>query len=232
MVGKLYRQGDERRDSGFTIFYMGINAGAFIAPILTGIMAERMFGGSPDMPAYKVVFLTAGIGMLISLVWFWFGRQQLGSVGRPPVEGSAGKAKVLYVLVGALLAIPLIYFLLSINAKSLQWYVLFPMFIALCGMIMFEGFRDGAVARDRAIAMLIIFVFNILFWMFFEQAGSSFTFLADKIVDKNIFGFAFPVGWFQSVNSIAIIAFAPVMAWLWIGSAAPIRASRASSAWA
>ncbi|OGT56254.1 MAG: dihydroorotate dehydrogenase [Gammaproteobacteria bacterium RIFCSPHIGHO2_12_FULL_63_22] len=215
MVGKLYTQGDERRDSGFTIFYMGINAGAFIAPILTGIMAERMFGGSPDMPAYKVVFLTAGIGMLISLVWFWFGRAQLGTVGRPPVE-SDSKAKVLYVLVGALLSIPLIYFLLSINAKSLQYYVLFPMFVLLCAMIMIEGFRDGAVARDRAIAMLIIFVFNILFWMFFEQAGSSFTFLADKIVDKNVFGFAFPVGWFQSVNSIAIIAFAPIMAWLWI----------------
>ncbi len=216
MVGKLYSQGDERRDSGFTIFYMGINAGAFLAPILTGIMAERMFGGTPELPAYKIVFLTAGIGMLISLVWFWIGRRQLGTVGRPPEEGGAGKAKVLYVLVGALLAIPLIYFLLSISAKTLQWFVLFPMFVVLCGMIMFEGIRDGAVARDRAIAMLIIFVFNILFWMFFEQAGSSFTFLADKIVDKNIFGFAFPVGWFQSVNSIAIIAFAPIMAWLWI----------------
>jgi len=215
MVGKLYSQGDERRDSGFTIFYMGINAGAFIAPILTGIMAERMFGGSPEFPAYKIVFLTAGVGMLISLVWFWFGRRQLQTVGRPPAE-SDSKAKVLYVLVGALLAIPLIYFLLSISAKTLQWYVLAPMFVALCGLIMFEGIKNGAVARDRAIAMLIIFVFNILFWMFFEQAGSSFTFLADKIVDKNIFGFAFPVGWFQSVNSIAIIALAPVMAWLWV----------------
>ncbi|MDQ3160803.1 MAG: oligopeptide:H+ symporter, partial [Pseudomonadota bacterium] len=215
MVGKLYSPTDERRDSGFTIFYMGINAGAFIAPILTGIMAERMFGGSPDMPAYKVVFLTAGIGMLISLVWFWFGRAQLGTVGRPPIE-SESKAKVLYVLIGALLSIPLIYFLLSINAKSLQYFVLFPMFVLLCAMIMIEGFRDGAVARDRAIAMLIIFVFNILFWMFFEQAGSSFTFLADKIVDRNVFGFVFPVGWFQSVNSIAIIAFAPIMAWLWV----------------
>jgi POT family proton-dependent oligopeptide transporter len=71
--------------------------------------------------------------------------------------------------------------------------------------------------------MLIIFTFNILFWMFFEQAGSSFTFLAEKIVDKNVFGFAWPVAWFQSVNSLAIIAFAPVMAWLWVrlGNANP-----------
>ena len=215
MVGKLYSVADGRRDSGFTIFYMGINAGAFIAPLLTGWMAENMFGGNPDMPAYKVVFLAAGFGMLVSLVWFWFGRSQLEGIGRPP-EGEGGKQKVLYVLVGALLAIPLIYFLLSINARTLQWYVLAPMFVGLCAMIMVEGIRDGAVARDRAIAMLLILLFNILFWMFFEQAGSSFTFLADKIVDRNLGSFVFPVGWFQSVNSLAIIALAPVLAWLWV----------------
>jgi POT family proton-dependent oligopeptide transporter len=217
MVGKLYSQGDERRDSGFTIFYMGINAGAFIAPLITGWMAEQWLG-TPEMPAYKYVFIAAGIGMLVSLVWFWFGRRKLEGIGRPP-EGDGGKQKVLYVLLGALVAIPLIYFLLSIDATSLQWYVLAPMFVALCGMIMYEGIRDGAVARDRAIAMLIIFVFNILFWMFFEQAGSSFTFLADKIVDRDLFGpggFVFPNGWFQSVNSIAIIVLAPLIAWLWV----------------
>src|SRR5688572_3758179 len=215
MVGKLYAPQDGRRDSGFTLFYMGINAGAFIAPILTGMLSDRVFG-SEAMPAYKTVFIASGIGMLISLVWFWFGRRQLEGIGRPPEADGGGKHKVLYVLVGALLAIPLIYFLLSINAKTLMWYVLAPMFVALCAMILVEGIRDGGVARDRAIAMLIIFTFNILFWMFFEQAGSSFTFLADKIVDKNVFGFAFPVGWFQSVNSLAIIALAPVMAWMWI----------------
>src|SRR4051812_22688164 len=68
-VGQLYAQGDERRDSGFTIFYMGINAGAFFAPIITGILAEKL--GNPAMPAYKAVFLAAGIGMLVSTVWFW-----------------------------------------------------------------------------------------------------------------------------------------------------------------
>jgi proton-dependent oligopeptide transporter, POT family len=217
MVGKLYSQADERRDSGFTIFYMGINAGAFIAPILTGWMAEQWLG-TPDMPAYKYVFIASGIGMLISLVWFWFGRRNLQGIGRP-AEGAAGKQKVLYVLVGALLAIPLIYFLLTIDATTLQWYVLMPMFVILCALLLFEGVRDGPVARDRAIAMLIIFTFNIVFWMFFEQAGSSFTFLADKIVDRDLFGpggFVFPNGWFQSVNSIAIIALAPVIAWIWI----------------
>ncbi|WP_141697054.1 oligopeptide:H+ symporter, partial [Xanthomonas translucens] len=83
MVGKLYPLNDPRRDSGFTIFYMGINAGGLVAPILTGLLADKLFG-SEAMPAYKYVFIASGIGMLISLVWFWIGRHQLGAVGRPP----------------------------------------------------------------------------------------------------------------------------------------------------
>ncbi len=81
---------------------------------------------------------------------------------------------------------------------------------------MVEGIKEGQVARDRAIAMLIIFVFNIMFWMFFEQAGSSFNFLAEKIVNRNFGGWIFPVAWFQSINPIGILALAPVFAWLWI----------------
>src|SRR6187397_1210142 len=72
MVGKLYSVADPRRDAGFTIFYMGINAGAFVAPLLTGWLAQEVFG-TAGMPTYKVVFFASGIGMLISLVWFWFG---------------------------------------------------------------------------------------------------------------------------------------------------------------
>src|SRR5688572_953306 len=140
MVGKLYSPTDGRRDSGFTIFYMGINAGAFIAPILTGWLAEQ-FLGTPEMPAYKVVFMTSGVGMLISLVWFWFGRRGLATVGRPP-EGEGGKHKVLYVLIGALAAIPAIYFLLAIEATTLMWFVLAPMFVALCALLLVEAFRE------------------------------------------------------------------------------------------
>ncbi len=221
MVGKLYAVGDGRRDAGFTIFYMGINLGGFLAPVLTGILADQVFG-TQEMPAYKVVFIASGIGMLLSLVWFWFGRRQLAGIGRPPQEGAAGKRNVLYVFIGALAAIPVVYFLLSMGAAALNWYVLLPMFLILCTLLLVEGIREGKVQRDKAIAMLIIFVFNILFWMFFEQAGSSFTFLADKIVDRDIFGpggFVFSNAWFQSVNSLAIIALAPLIAmiWIWMG---------------
>jgi POT family proton-dependent oligopeptide transporter len=213
MVGQLYTPTDERRDSGFTLFYMGINAGAFLAPILTSILSNKVFG-SDAMPAYKVVFLCAGVGMLISLVWFWFGRRQLGPIGRP-LEGADSKGRVLGVLAFVVASVPVYYFLLAIDAAMLQW-VLSAMFAVLCVMILVEGFREGPVARDRAIAMLIIFVFNVMFWCFFEQAGSSFNFLAEKIVDREMFGWIFPVGWFQSVNSLAIIAIAPLLAWLWL----------------
>ena len=227
MVGKLYATADGRRDSGFTIFYMGINLGAMLAPLFTQYLARKIFG-TDAIPDYKVVFIAAGVGMLISLVWFWFGRQQLAGIGRPP-EGDGGKQKVLYVFAGALVAIPLVYALLAMGATALQWFVLTPMFVGLCALLLVEGIREGPVQRDRAIAMLIIFTFNILFWMFFEQAGSSFTFLADKIVDRDIFsgGLAnivfqmsgehvFPTAWFQSVNSLAIITLAPVIAWIWV----------------
>ncbi|MBH2011109.1 MULTISPECIES: peptide MFS transporter [Thermomonas] len=214
MVGQLYSTGDERRDSGFTLFYMGINAGALIAPVLTGFLAENMFGGSSEMPAYKAVFIASGIGMLISLVWFWIGRAQLQGIGRP-VEGGEGLGRVLMVAVGVLVAIPAIYFLLTIDANNLQ-ILLTALFVVLCVLILREGFANGAVARDKAIAMLIIFAFNVLFWMFFEQAGSSFNFLAQNIVERDFGGWTFPVGWFQSVNSLAIITLAPVVAWIWI----------------
>lgn len=213
MVGKLYHQGDERRDSGFTIFYMGINAGAFLAPILTGYLAGRVFG-TEAVPAYKVVFMAAGVGMLVSLVWFWFGRRQLEGIGRP-LAGGEDKRRVLYVLGAALVAIPVIYLLLSVGAGALQW-VLTALFLGLAVLLLVEAFRGGPVTRDRCIAMLIIFAFNVLFWMFFEQAGSSFNFLADKIVNRTFGGWTFPVAWFQSVNSVAIILLAPVVAWVWI----------------
>lgn len=216
MVGKLYGLDDPRRDSGFTIFYMGINVGALIAPVLTGLLADQIFG-TPEMPAYKVVFMASGVGMLISLVWFWIGRAQLKGIGAAPVE-SEGMTRTLMVMVGAVVVIPLIYFLLTLGAGVLQ-VILTVLFIGLALMLLVEGFRDGRVARDRVFAMLIIFVFNVTFWMFFEQAGSSFTFLADEIVDRSFGGWTWPTAWFQSVNSIAIITLAPIIAWIWVATA-------------
>ncbi|MGN6152006.1 MAG: peptide MFS transporter [Lysobacteraceae bacterium] len=222
MVGKLYLQGDERRDSGFTIFYMGINLGAFLAPLITQYLAKKVFGA--EMPAYKVVFIAAGVGMLVSLVWFWFGRSQLKGIGLPPPEATSLK-RVALVAIGAAAAIPVFYALLTIDATVLQ-YILMALLVGPAIMLLVEGIREGSVPRDKVIAMLIILAFNVFFWCFFEQAGSSFNFLAEKIVNRDIglHGLfntfagepAFPVSWFQSVNSVAIITLAPIIAWIWV----------------
>ncbi|MDB5755440.1 MAG: transporter, partial [Massilia sp.] len=218
MVGKLYSLGDTRRDSGFTIFYMGINSGAFLAPILTEILARKVFNVG-DTPSYKIVFFASGIGMLISLVWFAIGRRALKGIGAPAKDAES-PMRVVYVALGAVAVIPVVYFLLKAGAGNLQ-IVLSILFLILVGMLMVEGVRDGKVARDKTIALLIIFAFNILFWMFFEQAGSSFTFLADNIVNRaGALGMTeFPTAWFQSVNSVAIIACAPIIAWIWVAMA-------------
>ncbi|MGZ8313749.1 MAG: peptide MFS transporter [Telluria sp.] len=215
MVGKLYALNDTRRDSGFTIFYMGINAGAFVAPILTQVLAQKIFN-TGDTPAYKVVFFAAGVGMLISLVWFYIGRSTLKGIGAP-VEGGESRTRAILVAVGAAAVIPLVYFLLKLGADTLQ-VILTILFVILAAMLLIEGVREGKVARDKTIAMMIIFAFNVLFWMFFEQAGSSFTFLAENIVDRTgALGMdIFPTAWFQSVNSIAIIVCAPLIAWIWV----------------
>jgi POT family proton-dependent oligopeptide transporter len=214
MVGQLYAPGDSRRDRGFTLFYMGINAGALIAPILTSYLAEQVFG-TPQQDNYHVVFAASGVGMLISLVWFWIGRRQLGGVGRPAPE-IASKVRVLYVAIGVLVAIPLVYLLMDhAGAVVIQW-LLTLLFLGVGVMLVIEAIRTGRVQIQRVIAMLIIFTFNVLFWMFFEQAGSSFNFLAQNIVERNILGgWEFPVGWFQSVNPVAIVLLAPLVALIW-----------------
>ena len=214
MVGQLYGVGDPRRDRGFTLFYMGINGGALVAPLVTGWLASYVTD-TPMHQNYKLVFLASGLGMLVSLTWFWFGRRQLNEVGRP-APGQASRLRSVYVLIGCLLAIPLVYLLMArAGAVFLQW-LLSALFVGLSLMLLIEGVREGRVQRDRVIAMLVIFAFNVLFWMFYEQAGSSFNFLAQNIVDRKMLGgWEFPTGWFQSVAPLAIVLLAPIVSMVW-----------------
>jgi proton-dependent oligopeptide transporter, POT family len=214
MVGGLYKQSDDRRDRGFTIFYMGINAGAFFAPLITGWAANRLFGGTEQAPNYGVVFATAGVGMVLGLIWFSVGRRLLLGVGAPP-KGKEGLGSFAVVLLGCAVLLPVIYFLMSQHA--ILGYILWGVFVACAGMLISVGLKSDKVQRDRIKALLILLTANILFWMFFEQAGSSFNFLAERVVDRSMFGQMFPVGWFQSVNPAAIVLLAPLMTavWLW-----------------
>jgi POT family proton-dependent oligopeptide transporter len=151
---------------------------------------------TPMVQNYKVVFATTGVGMLISLVWFWFGRRQLGGIGRPPSDRDGGKS-LLGVIAGVVVAVPVVYLLMAkLGATPLAW-ILAALFVGLSVMLLVEALREGKVQRDKVIAMLVLFMFNVLFWCFFEQAGSSFNFLAENIVDRKMFG-----GWeFPSAGS-------------------------------
>jgi proton-dependent oligopeptide transporter, POT family len=214
MVGQLYGPNDDRRDRGFTLFYMGINGGALLAPLLTGWLASY-FTDTPLQQNYKLVFGAAGVGMLLSLFWFWFGRRGLRGVGRPAPE-AASRMRVVWVLLGVVVTVPLVYLLLAyVGANGLQ-FVLGPLFVAVAVMLIVEAVRHDRVQLDRVLAMLIIFAFSVLFWMFYFQLGTSFNFLAENLVDRKMFGgWVFPVGWFQSVSPLAIIALAPIVTLIW-----------------
>ncbi|QNK02773.1 peptide MFS transporter [Dyella telluris] len=214
MVGQLYGPKDERRDRGFTLFYMGINGGALLAPLLTGWLAGY-FTDTPTQENYRIVFGAAGVGMVLSLLWFWFGRRGLKNVGRPAPD-AASRMRVVWVLVAVAVAVPLVYLLFAfIGANGLQW-LLSLLFVGVAAMLIVEAIRHDRVQLERVIAMLIIFAFNILFWMMYFQLGTSFNFLAANMVDRQMFGgWEFPVGWFQSVSPIAIIVLAPLVTQVW-----------------
>ncbi|MBS0225487.1 MAG: peptide MFS transporter [Proteobacteria bacterium] len=214
MVGQLYGRADGRRDAAFTIFYMGINLGSFLSPIITGWLASKLTN-TPLEQNYRAVFAAAGIGMVLSYFWFWFGRRGLKGIGSPPAN-SNGKRNLGIVVAYMVLATPVVYFCLSaLGATALAW-VLSALFVVLALVLVVQGVREGTVSRDRVLAMLVIFVFNVLFWMFFEQAASSFNFLADKIVHRDFGSWEFPVAAFQSVNPLGIILIAPLLAAIWV----------------
>lgn len=201
MVGKLYSPQDPRRDSGFTIFYMGINAGAFFAPILCASMIGVWYGR-------QYGFLAAGIGMILGIIIFQFNKGMLGAVGLPP-KGREGLGPILIVLAGALAIVPIIFLLLSQSA--LLGYVLMAMMVGLIVYFIISGIQSGEkVQLQRYIAMMVLFVANILFWALFEQAGSSLNFFARDFVQS-----PFDFSLFQSFNAFFIIALAPLFAMLW-----------------
>ncbi|MFA5685235.1 MAG: oligopeptide:H+ symporter [Lysobacteraceae bacterium] len=210
MVGKLYAPGDARRDSGFTIFYMGINAGALIAPVICASLIGQKYG-------YRWGFFAAGMGMLIGLLVFQVLKAWLGHVGTAP-EGKRGFGPMLKVIVGCAVLVVPVYFLLS--KSNLLGGILIVMMIGLVVYFLYSGVRSGDKRQlHRYIAMLILFVANILFWSLFEQAGSSLNFLAQDFVrmpDVSIFGWTPTFEVFQSVNPVFIILLAPVFASLWI----------------
>ena len=201
MVGQLYAPDDVRRDSGFTIFYMGINAGGAFAPIVCGTLIGARFG-------YQWGFFAAGLGMILGLMVFQWRRGLIGHIGAPPAPAGWPR-RVLIVLAGCIAAVPVVYLLLS--RASLVGYILLALFVVLAVYFLTSAVRSGdRVQLHRYVAMLLLFLAKILFWGMFEQAGSSLNFFARDHVDS-----PFDFTLFQSANPFFILLLAPVFAWAW-----------------
>ena len=217
MVGSLYEDGDPRRDSGFSIFYMGINLGAFLAPLVVGTVGQTY--------GWHYGFGLAGIGMALGLVQYIAGKAKLqAAVERIEARqeaAPAGEASIKPVamgVVGGLLG----YVASTMSGADIAMQIMVAMvglFVGgLAGFLSDQTFTGDEWKRIRAI--LVLFVFSTLFWAAFEQAGSSLNLFADRVTNLSIFGYAFPSTWFQSLNALFIMMLAPVFAGLWVALAA------------
>jgi POT family proton-dependent oligopeptide transporter len=209
LVGKLYKQGDPRRDGGFTIFYMGINIGATLAPLACQWISERMGND------YRYGFMLAGLGMLLGLVCFGFGTKTLQGKGVPP-PGKEGIGPIVQVVVGAVVVVPLMYFLLGKG----NWLggILFAAFGSIVVFLGIVATRQEKQVRDRMFVLVALLVLNILFWMGFEQSGNSLNFFAQKqLKPVQIASWTMPSEWWQSVNAVLIVLFGPIFSALWVG---------------
>lgn len=223
MVGAMYKPGDERRDSGFTIFYMGINIGSFFAPLICGYLAEG-YGFHFGLGA-------GGVGMLISLAIFYFiaikdfdefdekvglseNWQRLKNVG-------FGKFCMSFVAIIAfiLLLFGLFYFeILDSKASSISTNLVF--FILFCVAVYFAYFffssKLNKDEKKSLVAMMIFMLAGAVFFSAFEQQPTSYNLFANDFTNRDFFGFSVPVVWFQSLNPIFIIIFAPIAAQFWL----------------
>lgn len=204
IVGKLYAPGDTRRDGGFVIFYMGINLGAFIAPLICGYIGE-VYG-------WRWGFMTAGFGMLLGIVTFALGLGRLQGRGGVP-EGKEGLGPVVQVLVMWAVMAGVIYYLLS--KQAWMFWVMVTLMVAVVVTLLGIAVTREKVERDRMIGLTILLFANTFFWALFEQAGSSLNFFAQNCTDRHLGSWEMPATWFQSVNAICIIGFAPLFVLLW-----------------
>jgi POT family proton-dependent oligopeptide transporter len=223
MVGELYPKGDRRRDSGFTIFYMGINLGSLLSQALCPFLAT--------MVGWWAGFGLAALGMMFSWFLIQFDGGKLDGYGEPPADAPN---RTMIIFICALAAVPVIYFLFTnlmnapepvegagftgyLLALPLMGKLLFGTFLLGIPAILVWSWRVGTKTElQMMLAAMVLIVFNVVFWTLFEQAGSSLTLFADRNTDLSIFGlFSISAGQTQTFNALFIVLFAPVMSILW-----------------
>ena len=226
MVGQLYNEGDKRVDAAFTIFYMGINLGAFFAPLITGGLGEVYDKDGLIVPGmFKWGFLAACIGMIISTVVFEVLKNKYivdpsgNPIGTKPEKVVVEKKDKEPLNIGKLVQWALISMILFVAFKGLMGLDLIGAFIyTLCIIAPASIITDKSLTKEEKQKIWVIFIiafFVIFFWSAFEQAGASLTFFAQEQTDRNIFNYEVPSSYFQSINAVAIVIFAPIFALIW-----------------
>ena len=229
MVGSLYEPGDKRLDAAYTIFYMRVNVGAFIAPLLAGYLGDT--GNPAD---FKWGFLAAAVGMFLSLILFigWKNKfligpngEQLGLVAaskvesnksekdKAPAKSSSQNIKEFIIWAFGLVA------LFSLFHFAFEFDLIGAFIFSLCIIIPAYVITDRSltkIEKQRIAVIYMIAFFVIFFWAAFEQAGASLTYFADEQTNRDIFGWTMPASYFQSFNPVFVVVFAPLMSWLWL----------------
>jgi POT family proton-dependent oligopeptide transporter len=221
MVAELYPEGGARLDAGFTVFYMGINVGATLGPIVTSAAQEYI--------GPRAGFGAAGVFMALGVIQYYFTRRHLGDAGKfiaPPAAQQRGKPwRQLWIGIGVAVLLVAACATGLIPLDPLGLARITTVLIAGVSLIYFIYLLFGAgldaEERRRAIVIGVLFVGSALFWAGYEQAGSSLNLFAERYTDRTISAlhFVIPSGWFQSLNPAFIIIFAPVVAWLWVALA-------------
>jgi POT family proton-dependent oligopeptide transporter len=221
IVGALYGPKDSRRDAGFSIYYMGINLGAFVAPLVCGYLGQRV--------NWHFGFAAAGFGMVLGLIQYVAGGKFLADAGlRPAPAGSAEDAARLKsraqrfggIGCAAVVAFSLAMYagVLPITAKQIAdaaGYALLLIVVVFFAWL-FLGGDWTASERKRLYAIAVLFVASAIFWSEFEQAGSTLNLFGDRATRTSVLGWEFPSSYFQSLQPLFIITFAPVFAWIWL----------------
>ncbi len=207
-LGTFYDKNDPRKDRAFTIFYMGINIGAFLAPITCGYLYEEVSAAAG--------FLAAGLGMVFGLAVFWRNMKVYEDKGNPPTEGIlqkksfGGLSNFAVIMLGTIIFLPVFSWL--INHEDITNYILI---IAGSGVILYLLYTaftwENRVDGQRLLVFIFLFFFHMIFWTLFEQAGGSLNILTDRYVNR----MGIETGQFQAVNPLYIILLAPVFSWIW-----------------
>ncbi|MBM7618802.1 POT family proton-dependent oligopeptide transporter [Bacillus tianshenii] len=216
VVGDMYAEGDDRRDAGFSIFYMGINLGAFLSPLITGELAKESF---------HLGFGVAAVGMFLGLLVFMLTKKKnLGLAGTyvaNPLSAAEKKKLTLIfgagiIIIGALLAFLIPNGLFTIETVINMVGIFGVAIPTIYFIVMYRSPKTTAVERSRIIAYIPLFIAASMFWAIQEQGSTILALYADKRTQLEFAGMTISPAWFQSLNPLFIILLAPVFAWMWV----------------